>query len=165
MSRLSARIDPRCKRLNELTDRYHQLFSQLGEKYITRLSREYGLKDVLTYGDFSFLSAAGDDGQDAVSMACVSRKLGINPSTATRRVNKLVENGLVTKSGAADDDRRYDIRLTETGRSITEKMSECLLSAVRKTYEQVTEEEIQTVYRYLDKCIDQLNALLDSEPS
>ena len=39
---MSMQLDPRCKKLNELTDRYHQLFSQLGEKYILQLGRESG---------------------------------------------------------------------------------------------------------------------------
>lgn len=165
MSRVSRQIDPRCKRLSELTDRYHQLFSQLGERYIVQLSREHGLKGSLSFGDFAFLSIAGDSEDNKVSMAYVSRKLGINPSTATRRVNRLLENGLVTKSAARDDERRYDICLTEAGRSLVEEMNAHLYSAVQKTYEHVTEEEIQTVYRYLDKCIGQLNALLDGSPS
>ena len=165
MSRVSIQTDPRCRKLNELTARYHQLFRQLGEKYILRLSRESGFGDDLTYSDFVFLSVVGDSDQDAVSMASVSRKLGINPSTATRRVTKLLANGLITKSNAADDDRRYDIRLTDAGRSVVEKMSARLFSAVQQTYAQVTEEEMQTVYRYLDKCIAQLNALVDSDPS
>ena len=157
---MSMQIDPRCKKLNELTDRYHQLFSQLGERYILQLSREHGLKDDLVFGDFAFLSAVEDGGPDPVSMANVSKKLGINPSTATRRVNKLLENGLVTKSNAADDDRRYDIRLTEAGSTLVRQMGDCLYTAVQKTYENVSEEEIQTVYRYLDKCIDQLVILV-----
>ena len=157
---MSMQIDPRCKKLNELTDRYHQLFSQLGERYILQLSREHGLKDDLVFGDFAFLSAVEDGGPDPVSMANVSKKLGINPSTATRRVNKLLENGLVTKSNAADDDRRYDIRLTEAGSTLVRQMGDRLYAAVQKTYENVTEKEIQTVYRYLDKCIDQLVILV-----
>ena len=157
---MSMQIDPRCKKLNELTDRYHQLFSQLGERYILQLSREHGLKDDLVFGDFAFLSAVEDGGPDPVSMANVSKKLGINPSTATRRVNKLLENGLVTKSNAADDDRRYDIRLTEAGSTLVRQMGDCLYTAVQKTYENVSEEELQTVYRYLNKCIDQLVILV-----
>lgn len=160
---MSMQLDPRCKKLNELTDRYHQLFSQLGEKYILQLGRESGVRDDLAYGDFAFLSVMDDSGQDAVSMAYVSRKLGINPSTATRRVNKLLANGLVTKSSAADDDRRYDIRLTDMGRSLVEKMNACLYTAVQKTYEHVTEEEMQTVYGYLEKCIGELMGLVKKE--
>ena len=39
-------------------------------------------------------------------------------------------------------------------------MGDCLYTAVQKTYENVSEEELQTVYRYLDKCIDQLVILV-----
>ena len=156
---MSMQLDPRCKKLNELTDRYHQLFSQLGEKYILQLGRESGVRDDLAYGDFAFLSVVDDSGQDAVSMAYVSRKLGINPSTATRRVNKA---DCLFAMGA-DDDRRYDIRLTDTGRSLVEKMNACLYTAVQKTYEHVTEEELQTVYGYLEKCIGELMGLVKKE--
>ena len=117
----------------------------------------------LVLGLFAFLSAVEDGGPDPVSMANVSKKLGINPSTATRRVNKLLENGLVTKSNAADDDRRYDIRLTEVGSTLVRQMGDRLYAAVQKTYENVTEKEMQTVYRYLDKCIDQLVILVKNK--
>ena len=57
---------------------------------------------------------------------------------------------------AASDEISILIRLTEAGSTLVRQMGDRLYAAVQKTYENVTEKEIQTVYRYLDKCIDQL---------
>ena len=154
------RVDPRCKKLNELSDRYHQLFNQLGERYVLEVSRELQLKDTLCFGDYLFLYIAGDSERNTVSMAEASRNLGVNPSTATRRVNKLLNSGLVTKAQAAYDERRYDIGLTDRGREVLESVNDRLYMAIQKTYEDVTEEELQTVYQYMDKCIGKLKGLV-----
>ena len=111
----------------------------------------------MTFDQMQYFAAVVEEG----SISAAARRLHMSQPPLSLQIRNLEsEYGVqLFERGARQ------IRLTEAGRSITEKMSECLLSAVRKTYEQVTEEEIQTVYRYLDRCIDQLNALLDSEPS
>lgn len=160
MARITMRMDPRCRKLNELSDQYHLLFAELGEKYIARVSEKNKLAEPLNYGDFTILSVVGDSETNTVSMAWASKKLRINPSTATRRVVKLARCGLVTKAPSPDDDRRYDIGLTEKGKTVLRQMNRLLYDAVRETYQSVTEDEMNAVYQYMDKCIGRLNELL-----
>ena len=154
------RMDQRCKRLNELSDRYHLLFKQVAERCLIQYCEKVCTPEMLCLGDYMLLFTVGEVGDRAAHMADISRQLNINPSTATRRVNRLLADGLVSKDTAPDDDRRYDLRLTEGGRALLDWMDERLYDAVQKTYEPVTEEELQTVYRYLEKCIGQLEKLV-----
>ena len=153
------RMDPRCERLNELTDLYHQLFHQLAERYLSRESSAYRLPEPVCTGDLEFLRVVGERTDGTVSMSDVSRELAIHPSTATRRANKLVANGLILKSDAPDDERRYELRITETGQAFLARIDDLLFDAVQKTYENVTDGDMSVVYGYLEKCIDRLRAL------
>ena len=153
-------MDPRCKRLNALSDQYHQLFRHMAEKYLEQACLERKYKEKLCLGDFLLLYEVGEGGNKAVSMADISRKLSINPSTATRRVNRLLADGMITKEGARFDERRYDLYLTREGRELLEHMERLLYEMVQFVYQPVSEDEMQTVYRYMEKCIGQLKLLI-----
>lgn len=163
MGEKTMKMDPRCKRLNELSDRYHLLFRQLAERYLEQQCREAQYPEALCFGDFCLLYQVGEGGDHPVHMAEISRKLNINPSTATRRVNRLLKNGLVTKSSAPDDDRCYDLRVTQAGHVLLQRMEDRLYDIVQATYAEVTDAELQIVYGYLEKCINALARLEDAE--
>ena len=100
-----------------------------------------------------FLLALGEH------LPALSKRLNINPSTATRRVNRLLTDDLVTKSIAPGDERRYDLRLTDKGARFLDQMDEWVYQTIQKTYEPVTDEELRVVYQYMEKCISQLQRL------
>ena len=153
------RVDPRCRRLNELNDQYHALFRDLVERNLAKQCREYHLQEPLCTGDYLLLVEVGESGDSPASMAAISKRLNINPSTATRRVNRLLTDDLVTKSIAPGDERRYDLRLTDKGARFLDQMDEWVYQTIQKTYEPVTDEELRVVYQYMEKCISQLQRL------
>ena len=157
------RMDPRCKRLNELSDLYHQLFRQITERHLEQECRKCQLDEPLCLGDYTFLASVSE--QESSSLAGVSKKLGISPSTATRQVNRLLANGLITKSSVPGDERRYEIRLTEKGCLLVEKMDSHLFETVQRAYENVTDSEMQTVFHYMEKCNQALQAMMKDEQS
>ena len=157
------RTDPRCRRLSELSEQSHLLYRQLAERYLARECRALGLTEGLCAGDYAFLNAVGESAGDCAVMAEAARRLGINPSTATRQVNRLLAGGLVTKSAAPDDERRYEIRLTPSGRALLERMEARLYAAVQTAFESVTGEELQTVFRFMEKYNGSLAGLLEGE--
>ena len=159
------KIDPRCKRLNELSDQYHILFRDLAEAYLTRLCQEKNYREMLCTGDFLMLYEVGNCPGEPAHMAEISRHLNVNPSTATRRVSRLVTDGLITKKAAPDDDRRYDLKLTRSGRNLLDKMESLLNEAVEYVYEPVTDEEMQHVFHYMEKSVSQLEQLLKNTNS
>ena len=152
-------MDPRCKRLNELNDYYHVLFRDLAEKYLTEICAEEKYEEPLCMGDYLLLNTVSESSDGTSHMAEISKKLNINPSTATRRVNRLQTNGLVSKSAAPGDDRRYDLRLTDCGRELISKMDKRIYEAVCFVYQAVSDDEKDHVYHFLEKCIDQLKKL------
>ena len=154
------KMDPRCKRLNELSAHSQQLYRQLAEGYLEEACRNQGLAEALCLGDYAFLAAVAESGDGCAIMAHVARQLGINPSTATRQVNRLVADGLVTKSAAPNDDRRYEIRLTPSGRALTTHMEDALFAAVQAAYANVTEDELNVVYRFMEKYNGGLEGLI-----
>ena len=55
-------MDPRCKRLNALSDQYHQLFRHMAEKYLEQACLERKYKEKLCLGDFLLLYEVGEGG-------------------------------------------------------------------------------------------------------
>ncbi len=157
------KTDPRCKRLSELSDRYYYLFRQLAEDTLENECRRRRYPENLCIGDYTLLYEVGEGKDEPVHMAEISRKLNINPSTATRRVNRLLKDGLVSKATAPDDDRCYDLRVTQAGQDLLECIEDQLYEAVQKTYAEVTDEELETVYGFLGKCISALERLANGE--
>ena len=157
------RMDPRCKQLNDQSEQSHLLYRQLTETFLARECRTREFPESLCVGDYVFLNAVGETAEGCATMAEVARLLGINPSTATRQVNRLLADGLVTKSVAPHDDRRYEIRLTSSGRALLERMEDRLYTAIKSAYDNVSEEELQTVFRFMEKYNANLARLLEGE--
>ncbi len=59
------------------------------------------------------LLAVGD--QEAVAMSEVARRVGRDPTTATRFVDRAAADGLLRRDPAVEDRRRRLVRLTELG--------------------------------------------------
>lgn len=155
------RMDPRCKRLTELSAQSQQLYRQLAERFFLRECEKRGLADTLCFGDYVFLAAVEETPEKCAAMSRIARLLNINPSTATRQVNRLLAADMVTKSAAPDDDRRYEIRVTPAGRELLAVMEEELYAAVQSAFESVTDEELTAVYSYLEKHNGSLARLLE----
>ncbi|MBR1821064.1 MAG: MarR family transcriptional regulator [Clostridia bacterium] len=156
-------MDPRCKRLTELSAQSQQLYRQLAERFLLRACEARGLSEAICFGDYVFLAAVGESPEGCATMSKIARLLNINPSTATRQVNRLLFAGMVTKSVAPDDDRRYEIRVTAAGRELLTAMEEALYAAVQSAFQSVTDEELNTVYNYLEKYNGSLTRQLDEE--
>ena len=55
--------------------------------------------------------------EGALRLSALGKRLGITPSTLTRNLARLVEAGLVTRSGDQDDARAAQVALSEAGRT------------------------------------------------
>ena len=143
--------DPRCIWLNEKSARYRALSARVIEKQLARICCEHGMETPICLGDFQFLSAVAEAKTQDVSMAQIAKLLGVNPSSATRRNRRLLECGLVSNQADARDERRYMIALTEKGRGFYADMDDAMRSVVRRMYSTITEEEMNTFSRMLEK--------------
>lgn len=158
---MAMRMDPRCKRLHELSAKSQQLFRQLVERFLTEECEERIFEEPFAFGDYAFLACVGEKAE--ANMSEIARILGINPSTATRQVNRLLANRLMTKSVAPNDDRRYDLRLTPYGRMLLDNMEDRIYKAVQEAYRDVSDDELDVVYGYLEKYNRNLSRLLDDQ--
>ena len=66
------------------------------------------------------LLAMGDE--EAVPMSTVARRVGRDPSTATRFVDRAAADDLLQRTPAAEDRRRRLVTLTEHGRTLREDL-------------------------------------------
>jgi DNA-binding MarR family transcriptional regulator len=65
------------------------------------------------------------------NLASVAQALGVHPSNATRRCDKLVEAGLVHRSEDPTDRRNLVLRLTPSGRHIVQQMTDHRRAAIK----------------------------------
>ena len=158
---MAMRMDPRCRRLHELSAQSQQLFRQLVERFLMEECEERRFGEPFAFGDYAFLACVGE--KTEATMAEIARILGINPSTATRQVNRLLANRLITKSVAPNDDRRYDLRLTPSGRMLLDDMEGRIYKAVQEAYQDVSEDELDVVYGYLEKYNRNLSRLIEGQ--
>ena len=154
--------DPRCEWLNEKNARYRALSERVIEKHLIRCCREQNVPP-LCLGDFQFLWAAANAETSDVSMAQIARTLEVNPSSATRRNRRLLECGLVVNHPDEKDERRYIVALTQAGTAFCEYMDKVMLETTRGIYSGVSEEEMNAVYSFTEKCIANLQRMLDEE--
>lgn len=153
--------DPRCEWLIEKNAKYHALAAKVIEKRLAQMCEAHALSDTLCLGDYEFLSVVATAKTKDVSMAQVARALGVNPSSATRRNRRLLECGLVSKTTDAADERRYQIALTDAGRAFWEEMDREIFNITQDIYSTVTDAEMNAVYAFTEKCIENLQRLLD----
>lgn len=88
---------------------------------VVRLSKvlEIVLSDLgLTMNQFHLMSLV-DDGETAPTM--LSRRLVMKPPNVTAMVNGLTERGLMASSKSAEDKRRIELAVTDTGRASLQK--------------------------------------------
>lgn len=157
------RIDERCRRLNEMTGLYQHHFRQLTERYFIQECARMEIAEPLCLGDYSFLFLLYEQAGKNVSMAEISRRMNINPSTATRQAARLMTSGLISKSASSRNKHRFEIRLTEKGALLVDRMDQQLFDAVKTVYDGISTEEMQTVYGFLEKCNQRIRQLADSE--
>jgi DNA-binding MarR family transcriptional regulator len=65
------------------------------------------------------------------NLASVAQALGVHPSNATRRCDKLVEAGLVHRSEDPTDRRNLVLQLTASGRQIVQQMTQHRRAAIK----------------------------------
>ncbi len=87
---------------------------QIVARGLGRISRERARADGVTPQQAETLQLIAERG--AVSTSTLAQLLGIDPSTASRNLAGLQEDGLVTRKKASEDGRQTDVRLTPKGK-------------------------------------------------
>lgn len=156
-------MDPRCAIISKKCERYGSLVMSVTEGVIDRVLREEGAPYALCITDYKILSAVGAAADSTVSMTEIARQLRLHPSSATRRVRHLAECGLVIKEQDENDDRRYFLTLTDEGVRLLGCIDSALLAGTERMYAAISDEELQAVYSFMDKCVGYLSDALDRQ--
>lgn len=103
--------------------------------------------------------AAIDDGNDAMSLASISRTLRVSKQNMTGMIARLEQLGLAERAGDPNDLRSSRVQLTRRGRALVEKN--------RAAYEEwltqlgagaVSDRDLQMLARTVDKLIDAIES-------
>jgi len=115
------------------------------------LSTDLALKSRMALGDFDALAQlALGDGE--LRMTDLAARTFSSRSAMTRRVDRLVEEGLVSRTTSDADGRGVVIALTETGLARLAKAVPVHLAGVSKLFiERLDDEELEVLERSLEK--------------
>jgi DNA-binding MarR family transcriptional regulator len=115
------------------------------------LSTDLALKSRMALGDFDALAQlALADGE--LRMTDLAARTFSSRSAMTRRVDRLVEEGLVSRTTSDADGRGVVIALTETGLARLAKAVPVHLAGVSKLFiERLDDEELEVLERALEK--------------
>ena len=145
------------ERLSTLIRDFHALFEEITQGCLTRECQTFGLREPLCVGDYQFLALVEKRG--SLSMAQAAKELRINPSSATRQVNRLLHCGLITKSAVPDDDRKFSIQTTPLGTTFLNRLYVSLSEVSHALLGQVSDEDLQTVCDFLEARIKVLHSI------
>lgn len=94
------------------------------------------------------------DESGGASVGDVADFLAVEHSTASRLVGSVVAAGLLTKSSAADDQRRRALVLTEVGRKELAEIAERRRDLVAETVADLPDSDIDTLVELLGRITD-----------
>ncbi len=79
--------------------------------------------------------------QDRLRVCELAGRLGVEPPTATRMIQRLEGCGLVVRQRDPDDARSFRVSLTEKGRSLEESVTRCWNEVEEKAFAGISQEE------------------------
>ena len=92
--------------------------------------------------------------RDGMSQADLSRVVAIEPPTMVRTIDRMVRDGLVTRTADPGDGRISRIHLTDRGRSLRDELVPKAVSVNAKTLGRLSTRESRTLRRLLVKLLE-----------
>lgn len=127
--------------------RMHQIavslfIEETGKLRVT--NRQYGIMFVLSH-------------QPGIDQISVANSLGLDRSTTGMVINKLVKDGLVSRSVDVDDRRRHSLQLTASGRRLLSQLAQPAKKSRRRLLSVFTPRERKVLLRLIGKFIEAFN--------
>jgi DNA-binding MarR family transcriptional regulator len=98
----------------------------------------------VTFSQFFILDAIAEKGE--LRLADLHGILAVDKSTTTRLVNPLVSQGLVVRVRSGHDSRAINLRLTQKGEEVHQKVWECLSGFMDTVEMNVPKEKRNEIY-------------------
>jgi DNA-binding MarR family transcriptional regulator len=116
-----------------------------------RLDAELKGRHGITLAAYDVLLRLARAPDHALRMSDLAERVMAPPSSVTRRVDRLVADGLVERGRAAGDSREMVARLTEPGRRLLLRAARTHLQGIRKHYTgRLSEEQLEAVAEGLE---------------
>lgn len=90
---------------------------------------------------------------DDLTCSGLAKTLGLSKPAVTGIVNKLIEQGYVTKTRSASDRRVYFIQLTRTGEQVANAYEEACREYIRGMARALTETELDQLVLLMEKAL------------
>lgn len=125
---------------------------QVSGRIFARMLRERGIELNPAQGRILFVLWE----RDGLSMVELARQTGLDTSTLTRMLDRLVRDGHVTRTGAALDRRKVLVNLTPEHQRLKASYDAVSADMVALFYQGFTGEEIDRFEGYLDRILGNL---------
>lgn len=127
---------------------------EIGNAFIIRKLKEHGLTSLApSHGDVLFVLYK----QDNSTMIDIADKIHRTKATLTVLIDKLEENGFVTREKSSQDNRNTLIALTDKGKKLKPIFEQILKELNDLLYNNFTEEEAQLLDSLLVKMVKNLS--------
>jgi len=130
------------------------LFDDIGDKLLKKAEITLKSYENLTIAEANAIYVIGP--QEPKTMKQIAEALGVAVSTPTRTIDRLVEKGLVNRNVGKKDRRKLLIQLTPEGKELLERMDEEGMLLARKIFENLQDEEIDSLKRILLKISEKI---------
>lgn len=123
--------------------------SQLGTTArLARTALAQRMTDIGIYaGQEQIMAALGRN--DGLTPSQLAAELGVKAPTVTKAVNRLQEQGFVTKSASTEDARQAHVFLTESGRDVLGAVSRAVRKTEKKALDGLNKKERKRLSRML----------------
>ena len=123
-----------------------EMFSLISElsRAVRCCQQESFFCENVTFSQFFILNVVAENG--GLKLSELHKILAVDKSTTTRLVNPLVKQGFVLKEKSNHDSRAVNLRLTKKGKSVRQKVWDCLSGFVDTVQMGIPEEKRTEVF-------------------
>lgn len=111
----------------------------------------------LTFAQFHLLSAL--EGGRALTVGELAAAAGVSSPSATRMLDGLERDGIVTRKPSTEDRRRISIEMTPRGRKAVAAGRKSIDAARERLYEELSPEEREQAVRLLSRLADAIEQI------
>ncbi|NCF65055.1 MAG: MarR family transcriptional regulator [Chloroflexi bacterium] len=147
LQEMQSDIDPQTVRLMDKMRRVAHALYQLGESSLASAGLSFARFRLL----MSLLVSEELDGRQELNPSEISARQGISRNTVSTLIRDLEREGLIERHLDNDDRRRFNIRLTQAGRSLVRDNASQHYHIIAGCFDVLTSEEQENLNRVLTK--------------
>jgi DNA-binding MarR family transcriptional regulator len=134
------------ERLTDAELRAWQAMLHAHDQVVRTLDAELRAEQGISFGGYDVLVRLARSADEGLRMTELAERVMVPPSTLTRKIDRLVADGLVERSRSAGDSRVVIVRLTVAGRRTVRRAARTHLRGIREHFSgRLSEEQLDHV--------------------